>query len=438
MCGIFGVINSTARHARGVNAFMADAFIASGVRGTDSAGMFQIDEKKDVYYQKQHINGILFLEDKSVKAMLDDVNKKGVSIGHVRKATEGKIKRENAHPFFSQRDEDKHYVVGVHNGTLNNWRSHANAFKFDVDSEWAMNYIFAKKEKAFNDLKGAYAFVYYDTREPDSLKIIRNAERPLYYAFAQSTDNQQNKTRQKTLLISSEYGMLTWLANRNTVEIENKVYQFEPEYLYEIDLSDVTSFKKTKVIEEKKANPTTPSTDTTTQTTSGDSTTSRGSSCPYNYGYVGSKETMLKNIRTALKGEWVFPITALSRNQPDDNVISYARTKGYVTVEEETNAKDLKELGDEYNFSPMQWDEKENSILGAVDVITRTGKISTFEAILKGVPVILAKQLVEGKFTELSARVAGVRYAPIHEKSDVYDIIYIMVQPTVKNIPKVN
>jgi len=123
-------------------------------------------------------------------------------MGHCRASTKGETIRKNAHPFMFEN------IIGTHNGTLSN-RTHSEFEgykKLGTDSEC----IFAEIEnsgieetvKKFRgpwstnteQCEDAYALVWFNASE-NSLNMLRNRERPLYYAFDKD---------KKTLFYSSE------------------------------------------------------------------------------------------------------------------------------------------------------------------------------------------------------------------------------------------
>jgi hypothetical protein len=69
--------------------------------------------------------------------------------------------------------------------------------------------------------------------------MATNGERPLHYAFIKD---------KSVVLISSEAGMLSWLAERNKLELEdNAIYEADLHQTYAFPLSDVRDFTKTPI-----------------------------------------------------------------------------------------------------------------------------------------------------------------------------------------------
>lgn len=173
------------------------------LRGPHSTGVAAVDKDKVISVLKRAEHAFDFLQDRRADRIINgQVN---VLLGHNRWATKGAINSRNAHPFKFDG------IVGVHNGTLRGqWRLPDNK-EFDVDSE---NIYHSIKEKGIDwtheNLEGAYALAWYD-RETNQIQMVRNNERDLYYAFTKD---------KKTLCWASEYHMLTWLAGRNNIELE--------------------------------------------------------------------------------------------------------------------------------------------------------------------------------------------------------------------------
>jgi predicted glutamine amidotransferase len=233
MCGIAFVINNDT-YCTNTDDFMRDAMLANQVRGVDSAGLFQLDRAGDVTLHKAGTNASNFLIGTTTKTMIRTIPSTRVTVGHVRAATMGSISSANAHPFQIQR-EDGTEVVGVHNGTLSNWRNKPEADQFDVDSEWAFHMIAKHGEKAFEYFDGAFAFIWYDSTYPDSMFMARNKERPLHYMVDYWG---------RSILGCSELGMLRWIADRNSFKLDERsqhktAYYLEEGKIYEFDLKKI-------------------------------------------------------------------------------------------------------------------------------------------------------------------------------------------------------
>jgi hypothetical protein len=138
-----------------------------------------------------------------------------ILIGHNRKATQGSISSENAHPFVEEN------IILVHNGTL---RGHKSISDKEVDSH-AVCHAFAEKgaEEVLPTIDGAFAFVWWDTKK-EKLYTIRNDERPLSFVVTEDV-----------ISIASEEWMPRVLFSRSGKKIVD-VVTTEPGVLYEFSI----------------------------------------------------------------------------------------------------------------------------------------------------------------------------------------------------------
>lgn len=233
MCGITFVINTDTYTAK-LDNFLEDALIASQVRGMHSSGLFQVSSLNTIYTHKKALHASDFISEGSARTILNQATRAPLTVGHVRHATVGEKTDENAHPFLVERT-DGSKLVGVHNGTLKNWKTKDGGSDHEVDSSWAFRKLADEGIDAFKSFNGAFAFVWYDSRTPDVLNCARNAERPLYFMMDET---------KKTILGASELGMLGWLSERNGFKISKKENQngfmyFAAGKLYTVNLKDL-------------------------------------------------------------------------------------------------------------------------------------------------------------------------------------------------------
>lgn len=130
-------------------------------------------------------------------------------------------------------------MVGVHNGTLKNWKGQESAKGYDVDSEWAMQMIADHGDDAFQYFDGAYAMVWYDEEHPDHVFMARNDKRPLHFMIDKTSSH---------IYGASEAGMLGWIAERNEVEMnaapeKNGIFSLEAGRIYMFDLKNIGEYK---------------------------------------------------------------------------------------------------------------------------------------------------------------------------------------------------
>lgn len=209
MCGLSGFLSGESSWVglTGVNKFMEQAAEVGKLRGEDSTGMFQVKKDKSVNVHKLALPGDVFASTKQAQKLFSTTDSTVCTIMHHRAATRGAVNYDNAHP-FEHSDSDR-YLVGAHNGSLNNWKTKHDGINFDVDSDYALYRIFQEGEKAFSSLNGAYTFVWWES--DGKLRIVCNGERPFAFAFIH---------KKNAMLMASEAGMLWWLAARNGIEID--------------------------------------------------------------------------------------------------------------------------------------------------------------------------------------------------------------------------
>lgn len=240
MCGIHLFINGKNRSNK-ADDFIAQGFVTNMLRGTDSSGIVGIDaEKGDLTLQKLPISGMYFPQDKLAQSLIKRAGYKNhLTICHTRAATLGAISQPNAHPFVASDYEEgtgacTRELVGVHNGTLVNWKSKKDANLYDVDSEWAMNHILDNGIDAFKDFDGAFCMAWWDSDDWLTLNIARNDQRPLFIAFVEGGG----------MAGASEAGMLAWLLERNQMKLDGPIRELEAGQLYKFEVTDPKAFTK--------------------------------------------------------------------------------------------------------------------------------------------------------------------------------------------------
>lgn len=185
MCGIYGYIGKNKKFF----SLVLKSLKILRSRGYDSYGLSYFDNNK-LKVEKtidKDLNKI-FTEEK--------LNIEGNSIiSHTRWATNGKVSKENTHPFMSENGK----FVLVHNGIIENAnilkkQLFHKKFKSDTDSEVIVNLLEEIYEnnkdddfitvlnKTFKKLKGYWSVLIYKWDEVDSIYISRN-ETPLVIGF---------------------------------------------------------------------------------------------------------------------------------------------------------------------------------------------------------------------------------------------------------------
>jgi asparagine synthetase B (glutamine-hydrolysing) len=234
MCGIFGLINGTKN--RGASASIcraiSDGIMLNSIRGADSTGLMQRD-KKTTYAHRMVANGVDFAKHSSTYNYINDSDSAHFTVVHNRAATEGSVTLDNCHPFEAVTADGDNYVIGVHNGTLTNWKTPGSAYS--VDSDWAISRLSEAGNDAFKEFTGAWAFVWQDDRNPEVLSICRNSSRPMFIAYIKHQDR---------MLFASEYQLLTWIAERNNLLLEDDIISLAPGKIYQFDIKNPRNFAK--------------------------------------------------------------------------------------------------------------------------------------------------------------------------------------------------
>lgn len=241
MCGIVGIINGTGYRtaSKPLCDYLANAIVADSLRGMDSTGIVQKGRDRKMYWAKEAVDGSTFVKMPVAHGYIRDADDSPFTLVHNRAATEGKVTAKNAHPFEHLGNGGKRWVIGVHNGTLNDWKKYQSAEGFEVDSDWALSRIAEEKEDAFTKFDGAYTFVWYDDEKPDSLFMARNALRPMWINYIKGTNR---------MIFGSEAGMMAWLAGRNGLQVDGPWISLEQDYLFEFSLDNPREFKKTRLV----------------------------------------------------------------------------------------------------------------------------------------------------------------------------------------------
>jgi glucosamine--fructose-6-phosphate aminotransferase (isomerizing) len=176
MCGIVGYVGP-----RDATPIILEGLKRLEYRGYDSAGLavVQADGAIEVRREVGKLTGLVEL----VKA--EPVNGQ-LGIGHTRWATHGEPSRRNAHPHVGVTGE----VAAVHNGIIENFLSlrqeleaEGRRFASETDSEVVVHLVESYMaggadletavRQALTHVKGANAFVFLSSREPDRIVAVR-------------------------------------------------------------------------------------------------------------------------------------------------------------------------------------------------------------------------------------------------------------------------
>lgn len=221
-------------------------------RGEDSTGLMQVMSNNAVRVRRSILDGYEFSRMKKIDEILGHVDSARATFIHHRKATMGSVTLENCHP-FEHESADRRYVCGVHNGTISGAPSKEDGISFDVDSDWLYWKIAnAGAPHALGLAKhGAYALVWYQQDGPDDdaqrrIYMAANDERPLHFGFVKD---------QNLMMVASEASMLYWLAERNSITLED-IFCPKADIIYGFDYNgELRNYTSTKVEKVEKPIP---------------------------------------------------------------------------------------------------------------------------------------------------------------------------------------
>lgn len=234
MCGIIGIIKSpkSKLSSKEITSTFSDALYAGALRGMDGTGIAIFEDKKSspVIY-KRGLTSADFLSLYTTAKLFPITNALAV-IGHNRAATIGTANDNTAHPFCIDN------ITLVHNGTLTNHRSLINNYNVSqglvVDSEFLCNAIAKTKNpiEVLEKIIGSFALIWHNA-ETGNFYFAKNSQRPLGYVTNDDGD----------MFISSESLMMYWITKRNDIKIGDSIYEFESNYLYELNPDNMELIK---------------------------------------------------------------------------------------------------------------------------------------------------------------------------------------------------
>jgi predicted glutamine amidotransferase len=225
---------------------MKRLLLADYFRGTDSTGMAAVRADGEIVLSKVDSDPITLFQMEPFKKALNG-NASRAFIGHNRAATRGGISKANAHPFHIEN------IVGAHNGTLClrsiSALEEAVGEKYGTDSELLFAAIAKLGVKSAIKLcyegkeyqTGAWALSWYN-RTDNTLNFLRNKHRTLFMAYEKNFER---------LFWASEWWMIREAleASASSYEIysepsseKGKVvgyFSFEPDIHYKFDLDEL-------------------------------------------------------------------------------------------------------------------------------------------------------------------------------------------------------
>ena len=237
MCGIAGMFGVETQKT--FSAFR-DLWCFNVIRGEDSAGVAAINLQNHVKIAK----AVGVPHDAMYTKQYEKIMKKNnlCYIAHTRYRTIGDISQETAHPFSLGN------ITGVHNGTVRNRYKLINYKEFNSDSANIFHYIDEKGiDETWLNLDGAAALVWWDKKEK-TLNMLRNSERPLFFAFIGKEDQEGS-----CLFFASEKWMLEIATARRGLSLGTVFYP-KPNMLFSFsyDKKNLMVNYKTKELEPYK------------------------------------------------------------------------------------------------------------------------------------------------------------------------------------------
>lgn len=219
-CGLWGAVGTNLQKWE-VDAVI-DLAAFNTPRGKDSTGICAIEKNnKQHHILKSLGNPVTFFEYKNVDELVDNTPFVAL-MGHNRLRTVGAINLHNAHPMQEE------HIVGMHNGTIENFKpKHKDNDKL-TDSRLFIKHIARHGLQSAVDKAGptgAIATVYYD-REKGTINFYRNSHRPLHCMLSSGGT---------VLYYSSEKATLEYLKARDT-RVYGDVKYFDTEHHYSIGL----------------------------------------------------------------------------------------------------------------------------------------------------------------------------------------------------------
>jgi len=217
MCGIVGMAGpvATVKHEK----MLKQMLIMDVLRGEDSTGVVTQDIKGKTKVAKAALLPPDLFQMKQFKKSMQGTL--CAMIGHNRLATVGDVDYHSAHPF------EHEHIIGVHNGTLQGWRSDLDDdAQFEVDSD-CLIYNLAKNDPkdVFESIRGAWACVWINRRD-NTINMTRNDKRTLFLSHSHAGDD---------LFFSSEEWMMQVASSRNDIKLR-ETYPLRENVIYSWDL----------------------------------------------------------------------------------------------------------------------------------------------------------------------------------------------------------
>ena len=208
MCGIMGYVGP-----KNALPYIIEGLRCLEYRGYDSAGIAVI--KDGSLTQRKNAGRLSELE-----VLLETQPLQGtIGIGHTRWATHGEPNNENAHPHMGSQNR----IALIHNGVIENYRelreeliAKGIPFLSQTDSEVVVNLLeetnlplMEALDEVLPRLRGAYALVMLDIRQPDRIVVARK-DNPVVIGLGQgenyvASDIPALLPHTKTMVFLSDY-----------------------------------------------------------------------------------------------------------------------------------------------------------------------------------------------------------------------------------------
>lgn len=236
MCGIFGVMtNANIGFTQTQLDILGQALIVNQFRGTDSTGIFAVNNKNETALHKVVGGPSAFFASQGWEDMKKALWNNGrIAIGHGRAATRGTVSVENAHPFAKEFPTGEKLKL-VHNGTLEPVQDLEDFNKFQVDSEWIAEMLVRHGPEALSKIRGAMALVWYNEQEK-TINFFRNSQRPLHFCTYLPEAGSQ------TFIVASEAAAVRFLGDRNglkSTDDKADCFYFTPMKHFALHLDDL-------------------------------------------------------------------------------------------------------------------------------------------------------------------------------------------------------
>tara|TARA_R110002072_G_scaffold106099_2_gene231582 strand:- start:738 stop:1754 length:1017 start_codon:yes stop_codon:yes gene_type:complete len=184
MCGIFGFAKKSGHQTDSQLEILKRVFTEltdeSSIRGMDSTGFSVINpySRKTI---KTLVDSSTLVESKEWNNVLDEIDSTTtIVMGHVRLATHGVVKVNNAHPFNIGN------VTLAHNGIIHNYNAVAKSLGKsvpEVDSQVLLQCLNKKDmSRAFEDIDGDFAITWVK-EDNNSIHLARESGRPMVVAY---------------------------------------------------------------------------------------------------------------------------------------------------------------------------------------------------------------------------------------------------------------